>query len=157
KFHTLAESTTPKARHSVSTRRIDDMPEIGNVDLFKIDVQGAELSVFQNALRALSRTLVIRTEVEFVEMYRGQPLFADVDRLLRGRGFQFHTFPGFGSRAFKPLALKGEPNKGVRQFLWSDAIYVRDWMRLDELEAAKLRKYAILTHDVVESEDLTHL
>jgi protein O-GlcNAc transferase len=156
-FQNLAETVTPVAKHSVTTKRIDDIPEIDDVDFFKIDIQGGELSVFQNALRALSHTLVVQTEVEFVELYRGQPLFADVDKFLRSRGFQFHTFPSLGSRTFKPLIFKGDVNQGCRQFLWMDALYVRDWMHLDQLDEAKLRKYAILIHDVVKSPDLAHL
>lgn len=157
KFQNLAEVVKPVARHSVNTTRIDDIAEIGDVDFIKIDVQGSELTVFRNALRALSGTLLIQTEVEFVELYRGQPMFADVDIFLRGEGFQFHAFNGFGSRAFKPLIADDNINAGFRQALWSDAFYVRDWMRLDELPEIKLRKYAVLAHDVLSSFDLAHL
>lgn len=155
KFHNLAELTTPVAQHPVATTRIDDIAGIDDVDLIKIDVQGSELAVFQNALGPLSRTLLIQTEVEFVELYRGQPMFADVDRFLRGNGFQFHNFAGFGGRAFKPLATS--VSREFRQFLWADAIYVRDWMRLEELDEIKLRKYAVLAHDLLRSHDLAHL
>jgi hypothetical protein len=145
------------ARHAVSTTRIDDIAEIDNVDLFKIDVQGAELAVFRHASRALARALVVQTEVEFVELYRGQPLFADVDTFLRSQGFQFHAFNGISGRAFKPLVFNNDPNAPIRQALWSDAIYVRDWMRLDELDTDRLQKYAALAHDLLGSYDLAHL
>ncbi|MEP7154200.1 MAG: FkbM family methyltransferase [Betaproteobacteria bacterium] len=154
KFQNLAELMTPVAEHPVNTVRLDDIADITDVDYIKIDVQGAELSIFRNALRALSGTLLIETEVEFVQMYEGQPLFADVDTFLRGRQFQFHTFNGFGGRAFKPLILNNDVNQGVRQMLWSDAFYVRDWMQLDSLDVTKLRKYAVLAHDVLASHDL---
>jgi protein O-GlcNAc transferase len=157
KFQNLAELVKPVAQHSVSTTRIDDIAEIDDVDFVKIDIQGSELTVFQNARRALSGTLLIQTEVEFVELYKGQPLFADVDIFLRGIGFQFHTFVGFGSRAFKPLLINRNVNAGLRQHLWSDAIYVRDWMHLEHLPEIKLRKYAVLAHDVLQSYDLAHL
>lgn len=157
KFQNLAELVTPVATHAVTTARIDDIQEIDDVDFIKIDIQGAELPVFKNARRILSNTLLIQTEVEFVELYRDQPMFADVDIFLRSNGFQFHAFNGFGSRAFKPLIFHGNINAGVRQALWSDALYVRDWMRLDSLDEIKLRKYAILAHDVLQSWDLAHL
>lgn len=157
KFQNLAELTTPVASHRVSTTRLDDMREIGDVDFIKIDVQGSELPVFRNALKALSTALLIVTEVEFVELYRGQPMFADVDIFLRGRGFQFHSFPGFGGRAFKPLVAGGNINASFGQLLWSDANYVRDWMALDRLDEVKLMKYAVLVHDVVRAYDLAHL
>ena len=157
KFQNLAEVVRPVATHSVSTTRIDDIAEIGDVDFIKIDVQGSELPVFKSALRALSSALLIQTEVEFVELYQGQPMFADVDTFLRGNGFQFHTFNGFGSRTFKPIIFNGNVNAGSRQLLWSDAIYVRDWMHLEDLSDVKLQKYAVLAHDILKSYDLAHL
>jgi FkbM family methyltransferase len=157
KFQNLAEVVTPVATHAVNTTRLDDIADIGDVDFIKIDVQGSELVVFENASRALSSALLIQTEVEFVELYRGQPMFADVDTFLRANGFQFHTLNGFSGRAFKPLVANGDVNSAFRQALWSDALYVRDWMHLEDLSEAKLRNYAILAHDVLRSYDLAHL
>jgi FkbM family methyltransferase len=157
KFQNLAEVVTPVAVHPVETTRLDDISEIDDIDLFKIDVQGSELAIFRNASRALSAALVIQTEVEFVEIYKGQPMFADVDTFLRAAGYQFHTMNGFTGRAFKPLVANGDVNSAFRQALWSDALYVRDWMRLDDLSEAKLQKYAVLAHDILRSYDLAHL
>jgi FkbM family methyltransferase len=157
KFKNLAEVVTPIAVHAVETTRLDDIVEIGDIDFIKIDVQGSELAVFKNASRTLSSALLIQTEVEFVELYKGQPMFADVDTFLRTSGFQFHTLNGFSGRAFKPLIANGDVNSAFRQALWSDALYVRDWMHLDDLCEEKLRNYAILAHDVLRSYDLAHL
>jgi protein O-GlcNAc transferase len=157
KFQNLAEVVTPVATHAVKTTRLDDIGEIDDIDFIKIDVQGSELSIFENASRALSSTVLIQTEVEFVELYKGQPMFADVDIFLRTNGFQFHTLNGFSGRVFKPLLLNGDVNSALRQALWSDALYVRDWMHLENLPETKLRNYAILAHDVVRSYDLAHL
>lgn len=156
-FQNLSVVTQLVARHPVTTVRLDDVEGLDDIDFLKIDVQGAELMVFRNAPRLLARTLLIQSEVEFLHHYKNQPLFADVDIELRQQGFVFHTFDGFGTRAFKPLAKTSSLNEGFRQVIWSDAIYVRDWMRLGELSAEKLRRYAILMHDLVESPDLCHL
>jgi FkbM family methyltransferase len=157
KFNNLAEVMTPVATHGVETRRLADVAEIDDVDFIKMDVQGAELAVLENAGRLLDTCLLIQTEVEFVPMYKDQPMFADVDRYLRSQGFQFHTFQGAGSRAFKPLLKDNNPNLGLRQLLWADAVYVRDWMLLDRLAANKLARLAILLHDVMQSYDLCHV
>lgn len=157
KFQNLSELVQPVARHPVDTVRLNDLVDIEDVDFIKIDVQGSELAVFQHATRVLPGTLLIQTEVEFVELYKNQPMFADVDRLLRQQGFQFHTFAGFGSRAFKPFHVEKAPKQGFRQHLWSDAIYVRDWMQLNALPPEKLKKFAVLAHDVLQSYDLAHL
>jgi len=157
KFQNLAELVTPVATHAVNTTRLDDIADIGDIDFIKIDVQGSELVVFENASRALSSALLIQTEVEFVELYKGQPMFADVDTFLRANGFQFHTMNGVSGRAFKPLIANGDVNSAFRQSLWADALYVRDWMHLEDLSETKLRNYAILAHDILRSYDLAHL
>ena len=157
KFQNLAEVTTLVKTHAVTTKRLDDIEEVGCVDFIKIDVQGSELNVFQGASKALASALVIQVEVEFVELYRDQPMFCDVDKYLRGKGYQFHTFLGFGKRCFKPLVVNDDINDGLRQYLWSDALYVRDWLRLEELSGEQLRKYAVLLHDLFKSADLCHL
>lgn len=156
KFQNLAELVRPVAQHAVTTSRLDDIPDLGDVDFIKIDVQGSELPIFQNGLRVLGQTLAIQTEVEFVELYKGQPMFADVDIFLRQQGFQFHTFHGIAGRAFKPLVAKNDINATLRQLLWADAVFTRDWMQLDALSEAKLVKYAVIAHDILNSYDLAH-
>lgn len=162
KFHWLGEVTIPVARHEVATTRLDDIQGIGDVDFIKIDCQGAELAVFQNALRALNDAVLIQTEVSFVESYKGQPMFSDIDAFLRKNGFQFHDLLGFGERPFKPLlnprhASTNPLLRSFRQRLWANVYYVKDWMRLDTIAPAKLKRMAALLHDIVESYDLAYL
>lgn len=66
---------------------IDD--ELANraIDILKLDLQGYELEALKGATRSLSNTKVITTEVEFVPLYEGQPLFRDLDAFLSARGF----------------------------------------------------------------------
>jgi FkbM family methyltransferase len=58
-------------------------------DFIKLDVQGAELDVL-NGLDDVhwSDLLGLQVEVEFVEEYRGQALFWDVDAAIRARGYE---------------------------------------------------------------------
>ncbi|MFM9982177.1 MAG: FkbM family methyltransferase [Burkholderiales bacterium] len=157
KFHNLHEVATLVAEHPVQTRRLDDIPGIGDVDFLKLDVQGAELMVLQGAERTLRDVVMVQVEVEFLELYAGQPLFADVDRYLRSQGFMFHTFCSTGSRCFKPLLRDGNPNIGLNQVLWSDAVYVRSWLDPERISPAKLANLAILLNDLSGSVDLCHL
>lgn len=146
-YQNLHEVTTLVAEHPIQTVALDDIPEITDVDYIKIDVQGAELSVFQHAERVLQGVSIIHTEVCFVELYEKQPLFADVDQFLRGKGFQFIKFTGFGTRALKPIVMGNNPNVG-NQYLWSDAIYMRDLLKVESMPADKLIKLATVAHDV---------
>lgn len=57
------------------------------VDVVKLDVQGAELDVLEGGTATLGLVRMLEVEVEFNEIYTGQPLFGDVDRFLRHRGF----------------------------------------------------------------------
>jgi FkbM family methyltransferase len=110
KFQNLAELTQVVRIAEIQTTRLDDIPEVRGTDLLKVDVQGGELLVFQGAVRTLKEVLVIVTEVEFVAMYKDQPLFADIDRFLRAQGFQLHQLARAG-RMFKPMVRGGDVNR----------------------------------------------
>ncbi len=61
------------------------------IDVLKLDLQGYELQALKGAEGLLDRTHIIITEVEFIAMYDGQPLFGDVDTYLRSKGFALHN------------------------------------------------------------------
>jgi len=162
KFHWLGDVTRLVARHPVTTKRLDDIGEIADVDFVKIDVQGGELAVFQNASRVLASAVLIQTEVGFVESYKQQPMFSDVDAFLRGQGYQFIGFQGIGCRSFKPLLNKKFQTehhllRPFRQAIWADAYYVKDWMHLDRLPPTKLKNMAMLLHEIVGAYDLAYV
>lgn len=156
-FPNLAEAAEVVERRTVPTRRLDDLPEIGGMDLLKVDVQGAELDVFAGARRLLAGALVVHAEVSFVPLYRGQPLFGDVDAALRASGYLLHGLLGPTFKAFKPLPAQDLPGGRGSQLMWADAVYVRDFTRLDALEAADLLKLAAIAHEMYGSHDLAAL
>ena len=57
--------------------------------LLKIDVQGYEDQVLLGAEMLLTKVDFILTEVSYISLYKGQPLFDDIYYLLKARGFQF--------------------------------------------------------------------
>lgn len=154
KFQNLPDLLQVVSREEIETARLDDLPAVRGTDFLKLDAQGAELSVIEGAPTVLGDVSVVHTEVEFVPLYEGQPLFAEVDQALRGAGFQFHKFLGFAGRAFKPTIVNDDPNAAVSQMLWSEAVYVRDFMTFETLPAEQLLKLAIILHDVYGSADL---
>lgn len=154
-FHQLPHLMQVVERREVQTFRLDDLPEVGDIDLFKIDVQGAELDVFRGAPRTLGNAVVVHTEVAFVPLYEGQPLFGEVDIALRQAGFLFHRFEGeIQGRSFRPLVPPQGPDGRMSQEMWVDAIYVKDFTRLGELSTRKRLVLAMLLHDVYRSYDL---
>lgn len=52
---------------------------IFTVDFIKLDVQGAELEILQSGGDIVASALGLEFEVEFIEIYKDQPLFRDVD------------------------------------------------------------------------------
>lgn len=154
RFQNLGELTKVIKKSQVQTKRLDDIPEVKGADYLKVDVQGAELMVFKGAIETLKDLLVIHTEVEFVQMYKGQPLFADIDIFLRSQGFQFHRLATSKGRVFKPLFLNDQPTALMSQWLWADAVYVRDFMAFDSLPSVSLLKLAAILHEQYRSFDL---
>lgn len=153
KFQNLENLVHVVDRTAVQTHRLDDIAEVADTDYLKVDVQGAELDVFRGAERVLRHVLVVQTEVEFVPLYRDQPLFSDVDQLLRRSGFLFHRFDGIASRVFKPLVNNNNVNAPGSQLLWADAVYIRNFMQLDRLAPEQLLKLAIILHELYGSFD----
>jgi FkbM family methyltransferase len=140
---------------SVQTHCLDHVVDCDEIDFLKMDVQGAELSVLKGAKRLLSTALVIQSEVEFIQLYLDQPLFADIDSHLRNVGFQFHTFLSFGSKQRVPAQTHTFKLGEVKQLLWSDAVYIPELVHLETLSNARLLKLAVLLHDLYGSMDYT--
>lgn len=150
-FHSFAEWGSVVRTEEVDTRRLDDIPETAGVDFLKIDIQGAEYMVLANAPERLKQALVVHTEVEFLPMYTGQPLYAEIDQLMRGHGFILHRFEPMYHRTLKPV----DPYAGLNQLLWADAIFIRDFTRLDRLKPEELLKLAVIMHECYSAYDIT--
>ncbi len=94
--------------------------QIKGVDFIKLDTQGSELGILKGAQSALPEVFGCEIEVEFCELYEGQPLFADVDAFMRGHGFELVDL----RRAFwKRAAWGGYIGRG--QLVFGDALYFR--------------------------------
>jgi FkbM family methyltransferase len=89
-------------------------------DILKIDVQGAALKVLRGARHYLSDVLLIEVEVEFCEMYKGEPLFGDVDKLIRQHGFELLDINKYYAR--RKILDTRYMSRG--QVLFADVLYV---------------------------------
>lgn len=126
---------------------LDSLLKINNVtgiDFIKLDVQGAELAVLEGSGTTLKNVLGLEVEVEFAEVYKGQPLFSDVDQFMRSNGFQlFDLKPHYWKRA---CGVKSGGVKG--QLIFADSVYFLNLKRLKSLinniENANERKAKVL-------------
>ena len=127
------------ALNAVPLDDVVDREHLDFPDFLKLDTQGSELEILRGASHTLAQTSLIEVEVEFYPMYEGQPLFADVDSLLRSAGFELlYLNRVFGQRSniYKGLS------RG--QLLFGDALYGRSPSRLGGFAPERLARYIIL-------------
>jgi FkbM family methyltransferase len=74
----------------VAVVRLDSVVD-GDIDILKLDLQGYELEALRGCGDLLTQIKTITTEVEFISLYEGQPLFADIDSFLRENGFRLYN------------------------------------------------------------------
>jgi len=144
-----------KERLPVTTKRLDDIAEIAQMDFLKMDVQGAEREVLAHGHTKLKDTVVIQTEVSFVPLYQGQPSFGQMDLALRELGFLPHSVTGTKIWPLSPMVVGNTPNRGIRQLLETDMVYVRDFSRADNMTAEQWKHLALIAHHCYGSYDLT--
>lgn len=82
--------------------------------LLKLDVQGCEAQVIRGGAETLKRVDYVVLEASFRRMYEGEPLFADMMRLMEDHGFRFE----------RPVGWLTAPGNG--EVLQMDALFVQD-------------------------------
>ena len=93
------------------------------LDYIKLDTQGNEHEILFAHPEVLDRVSVIKSEVEFVETYQQQHLFADIDTGLRKAGFQFIDMViGPEKRIGRDMLRR---QRGTYELLWADAYWAR--------------------------------
>lgn len=98
--------------------RLNGIPD---VDFMKLDTQGSELMILKGSGEYLDAAVGVEVEVEFSDVYTGQPLFGEVDAFAREQGFEL-----FDMRK-RFWRLHGCPKRNVSpgQLVFADALYLR--------------------------------
>lgn len=130
----------------LSTKTIDNLTSVGvikTIDFAKIDVQGAELEILKGGIDHFRSNVVgLELEVEFAELYTGQPLFNEVDGFVRDElGLELWDLATTYWKYSKGVSAAG-PAKG--RLVFGDALYLRpitglaDWLsKLPKNEAGE--------------------
>ena len=145
-------------RVPVQTKRLDDMVDLPEFDLMKIDIQGGETAVFQNSQVKLAKAIAVISEVAAIPLYKDQPLLDAQMAELRAQGFQLHKFLFFKAVMLANKVSQPFPRKACRsQLSDGDAVFVRALLDLDTLTDEQLKHLAILADAVFLSADLAAL
>lgn len=150
-FETLGEVTSTEI---ISTKRLDEVTEISDMDMLKIDIQGSELAVFESGRSKLAQTVVIQTEVSFMPLYENQPMFWEIDRELRQQGFIPHAFASVKRWPISPYSHPENDRLAVNQLLEADVVYVKDFVNAQSLTDEQVKQIALIMHHCFRSHDL---
>ncbi|HEX7724156.1 MAG TPA: FkbM family methyltransferase [Candidatus Paceibacterota bacterium] len=114
---TFPESRGDEQNVTIKIDRLDDVLKVSELKkniLFKIDVQGYEDKAIRGSEQILRATKAVLIENSFMSLYKGQPLFADIYKMLVDLGFTYR-----GS-----LWQKLDPKTGAVMF--EDSLFVRE-------------------------------
>jgi len=103
-------------------------------DALKIDVQGAALKVLRGAGHYLDNLLLIDVEVEFSEIYQGEALFGEVDKMIRQHGFDLLDINKYYAK--RKILESRYMTRG--QILFADVLYVISLERFYSLAMSPL-------------------
>jgi FkbM family methyltransferase len=137
------------------THKLDDISEVRPFDLLKIDVQGAEMDVFQGAIHHLKNAVAVQTEVSFIALYENQPTFGQVDVYLRALGFVPHGFVDIKRWPIAPLQFHGSAQQSIHQLLEADIVYVKDFVNPASMSDEQLKHLSLIMHHCYQSHDLS--
>ncbi|MBY0371323.1 FkbM family methyltransferase [bacterium] len=108
----------------------EDRPD---VSFLKLDTQGSELDILRGSTQVLEQALGCEIEVEFSPLYKGQPIFSEVDTFLREKGFSLWALRDTCSYSERP------GQEGPGRLYWANAVYLRDYAHLPAATAWKSR------------------
>jgi hypothetical protein len=86
--HETVSQSSSEFHSTVTLDKFLDLEHLnGPWSMLVFDLQGAELEALRGSLKTLKNTVAIYTEVALLEMYKGQPLFKDIDSFMAKNGF----------------------------------------------------------------------
>jgi FkbM family methyltransferase len=135
-----------------------DSVDIKQCDFIKLDIQGGELAVLQGAEKLLPGVFGLEIEVEFLPIYKTQPLFGDICTFLAEHDLEFVDFTNlccwnrrqrriFGQCVFGDALFLKSPER-IKQYFDESKIMLSDVRRYIAILA--LYRRADLMHRCLE-------
>jgi FkbM family methyltransferase len=91
---------------------------ISGPHFIKLDIQGGELEAILGAQATINECLGIELEVEFTDLYVGQPIFGEISMLLKQLGFELFDFTNL-------CRWERDSLSGLGQMIFGDALFLR--------------------------------
>ena len=134
------------------TVALDAIPDLAPFDMLKIDIQGGEKLVIDNARRCLSEAVAVIVELRYLRLYEGEPMMGGVDDCLRDQGFMLHKFM-FNKSKPMPHSQSARLHKRrtADQLIDGDAVYLRHPGRIEAYTDGQVMHLAILASGVFDS------
>jgi len=126
----------------LKSRPLEDVysqEKLRSPDFIKLDTQGSELDILVGSKSIISNASLIEIEVEFTEVYQGQPLFHDVMKFMIDNGFELLYL----NRVFDHRR-KVFSGKSRGQLTWGDALFGRREDNVDGFSDEQIVKYVLL-------------
>lgn len=153
-FNGFTQFGTVHETVKVQTKTLDSITDLPNIDLLKMDVQGAELTILRNGLTKLKSCIAIQLEVSFMCLYQNQPAFGELDSWLREKGFSPHCFLDVKRWSISPTVFQGDFRIPGNQLLEADIVYIKNPLLLDLFSDAELKKLTAVADQCLKSVDL---
>ena len=139
KFFPFPERFEIKKEIFIKTTTLDNI-NLASSDFIKLDIQGGELEALKGSEKTLRKTLGLEVEVEFVEIYKNQPLFDKIFKFLESKEFVFIDFPRI---------VRWERDNlysSLGQMTWADALFLRTPEYIVEKynDETVLKKYIVI-------------
>jgi FkbM family methyltransferase len=117
-------------------------------ELMKLDTQGTELEILSSLNPdQLNQVVCVETEVEFLELYRGQPTFGEVHAFMQSHGFRLldlRTHRAYRNSSDQPqyylqqyLHIAAGGRDLSAELVAGDALYIRD-LHFQENQVSRL-------------------
>ncbi len=113
-------------------------------DFIKLDTEGAELDILKGGVETLKNALGVSAEVSFNGLFKGAPLFSEVDEFIKSQGFKLYDLDT------ARLSRRGENecemcDGKVGQVMFGQTLYFRDiYKDLDNYSEEAILKLASL-------------
>jgi len=152
RFRRLIET---EQKIEVDLKSLDNLDDVPQIDLLKVDAQGAELDIISLGKDKLSNAQAVVVELRYYQLYTGEPTLGDVDNELRRQGFKLHKFTQMNRILMRSKYRdKLHPQNAKSQLVDGDAVYIRSMENMSAWTDEAIKRLILMHAGVWYSHDM---